>query len=66
MVKTQKRPLHYHVYNGTKEQLQEDQGTVNSFAQIFSFSIDMAAQVPLPASARHLNSNHSARTTFAY
>ena len=25
MVKTQKRPLHYHVYNGTKEQLQEDQ-----------------------------------------
>ena len=41
-------------------------GTVNSFAQIFSFSIDMAAQVPLPASARHLNSNHSARTTFAY
>ena len=41
-------------------------GTVNSFAQIFSCSIDMAAQVPLPASARHLNSNHSARTTFAY
>ena len=44
----------------------EEVGTVNSFAQIFSCSIDMAAQVPLPASARHLNSNHSARTTFAY
>ena len=43
-----------------------NKSTVNSFAQIFSFSIDMAAQVPLPASARHLNSNHSARTTFAY
>ena len=41
-------------------------GTVNSFAQIFSCSIDMAVQVPLPASARHRNGNYSERTTFAY
>ena len=41
-------------------------GTVNSFAQIFSCSIDIAAQVSLSASARHRNGNNSARTTFAY
>ena len=41
-------------------------GTVNSFAQFFSCSIDMAVQVPLPASARHRNGNYSERTTFAY
>lgn len=41
-------------------------GTVNSFAQIFSCSIDIAAQVSLSASARHRNGNNSAGTTFAY
>ena len=58
-----------HIKRKPGEQVEVDwagDGTVNSFAQIFSCSIDMAAQVPLPASARHLNSNHSARTTFAY
>ena len=35
-------------------------GTVNSFAQIFSCSIDIAAQVSLSASARHRYGNHSA------
>ena len=42
------------------------EGTVNSFAQIFSCSIDIAAQVSLSASARHRNGNNSAGTTFAY
>ena len=43
-----------------------EEGTVNSFAQIFSCSIDIAAQVSLSASARHRNGNNSAGTTFAY
>lgn len=43
-----------------------NKGTVNSFAQIFSCSIDIAAQVSLSASARHRNGNNSAGTTFAY
>lgn len=57
-------PYYDLVLNGPVNQIEK--GTVNSFAQIFSCSIDIAAQVSLSASARHRNGNNSAGTTFAY